>query len=294
MYERRTRKQFLIDSGSDLSIIPARKNEKKDVLPYFAKAANGTDIHMFGEKFLEIDFGLEKTFRWKFILGDTVIPIIGADFLSHYDLLPDLKRKRLVNGITLTSSRGSLQNATQHSISVVTDIQCSDTNIQNALRDFPELLKPTPFVSTPPHNVVHYITTNGTPVHQKVRRLRPQIFDMVRRELDCMTKMGICRPSNSPWASPMLLREKTGGQGLRVCGDYRSVNQQTVPDRYPIAHLQDSVQRLDGATIFSHIDLVRAFHNIPVHEPDVPKTAIITPFGLYEFLRMPFGLRNAP
>lgn len=77
------------------------------------------------------------------------------------------------------------------------------------------------------------------------------------------------------------------------CGDYRALNNVTVPDRYPIPHIQDITAGLRGTRVFSKIDLVRAYHQNPVAEEDIPKTAVITPLGLYEFLRMPFGLRNA-
>ena len=81
--------------------------------------------------------------------------------------------------------------------------------------------------------------------------------------------------------------------GWRPCGDYRRLSETTVDDRYPLQHIQDFNSKLAGAKFFSKIDLVRGYHQIPMAADSVPKTAMVAPFGLWEFLRMPFGLKNA-
>ncbi|TNN10580.1 Transposon Tf2-9 polyprotein, partial [Schistosoma japonicum] len=124
-------------------------------------------------------------------------------------------------------------------------------------------------------------------------RLAPDKLKTARAEFDYMLQLGIIRPSDSQCASPLHIVPKKNEGDWRPCWNCRALNRQTVPDRYLIPHIQDFTNGLQDMKVFTKINMVRACHNIPVAEEDIPKTAITTPFGLFEFVRMPFGLRNA-
>jgi hypothetical protein len=97
-----------------------------------------------------------------------------------------------------------------------------------------------------------------------------------------MLRNGTAQHSDSPWASPLyLVPKKEDGWG--PCGDYCALNARTDPDQYPVQHIADFAQKLAGRRVFPTADLAKAYHQIPVHPDDIAKTAIITPFGLYEF-----------
>ena len=142
------------------------------------------------------------------------------------------------------------------------------------------------------HGVRHYIPTSGRPVQSRARRLNPEKLAIAKAELEKLCKLGVCHRAKSEWSSPLLVADKPGG-GYRVCGDYRRLNCQTEDDKYPVKNISDFNTDLAGKKVFSKVDLLKGYHQIPVADDDVRKTAVITPFGLFEFPRTPFGLKNA-
>lgn len=142
--------------------------------------------------------------------------------------------------------------------------------------------------------ITHKInTTDDIPVSYPFRRIPPTQFQEVKRHIQELLDKDIIRKSSSPYASPVVIVRKKDGS-IRLCIDHRRLNLKTVRDAFPLPRIDESLDALHGAKLFSTCDLASGFHQIAMDPDHQHKTAFATPFGLYEYTRMPFGLCNAP
>ncbi|GFX52380.1 hypothetical protein TNCV_4323981 [Trichonephila clavipes] len=192
-------------------------------------------------------------------------------------------------------SNFSLFAANNTKIQPMPSILTVDANIsfKNILSEYPDLSNPSLISKSASHGTVHHIITTGPPVTARPRRLHPKLYDAVKVEFEFLLAQGIIRPSKSPWSSPLHVVPKSDST-VRPVGDYRQLNSVTEFDSYPMPYLNDFAHALHGKKIFSKIDIFKAFHQIPIAECDIPKTAVTTPWGLYEYTHLCFGLVNAP
>lgn len=142
--------------------------------------------------------------------------------------------------------------------------------------------------------VKHQIHTGAAPPsRERYRPVPPSLYSELQALLKNMLDRGVVRESSSPWAAPIVLVRKKDGS-WRFCVDYRKLNAVTHKDAYPLPRIEESLTGLKAAKFYSTLDLASGYWQVEVDPADREKTAFTTPFGLYEFERMPFGLCNAP
>ena len=154
--------------------------------------------------------------------------------------------------------------------------------------------EPTGVVPRPGFEHRIHLKEGATPPKAPMYRMTPKMLEETRKQLAEFLDKGHIRPSSSPFAAPILFVGKKDTTDMRMCVDYRRLNALTVKDAYPIPRIDQLIEVLHGASVFSKLDLAAAFNQIPVAEEDVDKTAFVTRYGQFEFRVLPFGLCNAP
>jgi hypothetical protein len=131
------------------------------------------------------------------------------------------------------------------------------------------------------------------PVAKRPYRMAPTELAELKLHIVELQQKGFIRPSSSPWGAPVLFVTKKDGS-MRMCIDYRSLNEVRIKNKYPLPRIDDLFDQLQAAKYFSKIDVRSGYHQLRIKEADIHKTTFVTRYGQYEFTVMPFGLTNAP
>jgi hypothetical protein len=221
--------------------------------------------------------------------------ILGMDWLRKYDGVI-LCAKR---AIRLTKEDGTIVEFSAailaEQVSLLNKVQGTSLNEIGIAREYPDVF-PEYLPGMPPDRDIEFMIEllPGTPPISKGPYRMPvnELVELKKQIAELQSK-GFIRPSSSPWGAPVLFVEKKDGT-QRMCVCYRSLNEVTIKNKYPLPRIEDLFDQMKGASVFSKIDLRSGYHQLKIRESDIPKTAFHTRYGLYEYTVKSFGLTNAP
>ena len=166
-----------------------------------------------------------------------------------------------------------------------------EVEVQRLKEEFPEVFSDLPGKTSVCKLSIG--TGEAPPRASHPYRIPNKLKEGVRQEIEKLVDLGIVVPSTSPWASPVVPVPKKDGS-VRVCIDYRKLNSVTIADPYYMTTLEEILERVGDSKIMSKLDLAKGFYQVEVEPTSQDKTAFVSPFGKFQFQRMPFGLKNAP
>ncbi|GJY04480.1 reverse transcriptase domain-containing protein [Tanacetum coccineum] len=295
----------LFDSGADFSFVSTKFAPLLNVKPSIVNP--GYVIEVADGKKVEVDRVIRDC---KLELGSSLfsinlIPlghgsfdvIIGMDWLSQHKAVIVCYEKEVEipveDGRILRVHGERAVGITKALKSVKEDEpKLSDISVVHDFEDvFPEDL-----LGLHPQRQVEFridLVPGATPIAKSPYHLAPSKMQELSGQLQELQDKGFIRPSHSSWGVPVLFVKKKDGS-LRMCIDYRELNKLTVKNRYPLPRIDDLFDQLQGSQFFSKIDLQSGYHQLRVHEDDIPKMAFRIRYEHFEFTVMPFGLTNAP
>ncbi|CAA7058029.1 unnamed protein product [Microthlaspi erraticum] len=314
----------LFDSGASNCFITPERAEKSGIRSSAGESAGM--VKVAGGGFLSTlgrARGVEIEIAGQSMPADLVISpvelydvILGMDWLSHYRVHLDCYRGRVVferdagrlvyQGVRPTSgsivisaiqAEQLLERGCEAYLATISmsesgaGVVMGDIEVVQDFEDVFQSLKGLPPSRSDPFTIE--LEPGTAPISKTPYRMAPAELAELKKQIEDLLSKGFIRPSVSPWGAPVLFVKKKDGS-FRLCIDYRGLNRVTVKNRYPLPRIDELLDQLRGATWFSKIDLASGYHQIPIDEADVRKTAFRTRYGHFEFVVMPFGLTNAP
>ncbi|XP_027155850.1 uncharacterized protein LOC113756359 [Coffea eugenioides] len=243
--------------------------------------------------------------------------IIGMDFLGHYHAKLDCRAKvvefcipgettlrldvkgRLASSAMISGirARKMLSKGAQGFLAFLINAPSDQVKLEDVpvVREFPDVF-PEELKTLPPEREVEFkidLMPGTAPISKTPYRMAPAELKELKIQLQDLLEKGFVKESDSPWGAPVLFVKKKD-ESLRLCIDYRGLNEVTIKNKYPLPLIDSLFDQLQGSVVFSKLDLRQGYYQLKIKKEDIPKTAFSTRYGHFEFAVMPFGLTNAP
>jgi reverse transcriptase-like protein/integrase-like protein/aspartyl protease len=289
----------IIDTGADISLMSkrfiARFEHKLEPCQLVIKGILPGSICVDQEFTATVEISNETTSLKFALIPDCFLDydvIIGRNLYDDSELasITDCFGTRVVRNQTARIFRVLPEFIGKTSIDVPDEYYSA---LMTVLSHFPKIFASGSAVPPVNNTTLQIRLRDDFIVNRNPYRMSASERKAVRDIIEDLLKNHIIRDSESEFASPILLVRKNDGS-YRMCVDYRELNSHTIKDRYPLPLIDDQLDRLGKGKFFTSLDMSSGFHQIPIDESSIHKTAFITPDGHYEYLRTPFGLANAP